>query len=193
MSGNKTCLAKKHKTDACGEKAGKHLQSTKGRAQRRKGFIMKRKIALMILAALVLSEALTACQGSGRPGGSLAADLSSVDEEQAEGAGEEKEETAGAENSAEEKEGHAIDHVTYGPVTLSEDLWNLCLEIEKDTEGEISADDAAMVLYYEEEDVPGTESPDAFTEAETCLHGENREDYLNFIRESLVLLGRREE
>jgi hypothetical protein len=147
---------------------------------------MKRKSAVIILAALVLAQSLTACQNGAASGTDLSAEIDSEKWDKDE-AGEEQKE--GAEESSEEmNKGQEIEHVMYGKVTLSEGLWNICQEIEKDTDGEISAEDAAMVLYYEDEDAPGEESPDALEEADSSFHGDHKEDYLNFIRESLELM-----
>ena len=65
---------------------------------------------------------------------------------------------------------------------------HVCEDVEKETDGEISAEKAAWILYYEEEDSHGTEAESALTEAKEGLYGEEKEEFLSYIRDSLEML-----
>ena len=138
---------------------------------------MKKRYAFIVLAALMILLSVTACSGPS---------LSGLDQRAAESreSGEKKKNAA----SGLILEGHEIDHPVYGKLIVSGDLWAVCEDVEKETGGEISAEKAAWVLYYEEEDSHGTEAESALTEAREGLYGENREEFLSYIRESLDML-----
>lgn len=138
---------------------------------------MKKRNASIALAALIIVLSVTGCSDNS---------LSGMQETAAEsGENSEKKKNAASDQILE---GHEIDHPIYGKLIVSGDLWAVCEDVEKETDGEISAEKAAWVLYYEEEDSHGTEAESALTEAKEGLYGENKEDFLIYIRDSLDML-----
>lgn len=136
----------------------------------------------MLLAALMMALSVTGCSGPSLSGmketGTAAESAESAE------SGEKRK------NAASDLilEGHEIDHPVYGKLIVSGDLWAVCEDVEKETDGEISAEKAAWILYYEEEDSHGTEAESALTEAKEGLYGEEKEEFLSYIRDSLEML-----
>jgi hypothetical protein len=140
---------------------------------------MKKRYASMLLAALMMALSVTGCSGpslSGMKETGTAAESAESGEKR--------------KNAASDLilEGHEIDHPVYGKLIVSGDLWAVCEDVEKETDGEISAEKAAWILYYEEEDSHGTEAESALTEAKEGLYGEEKEEFLSYIRDSLEML-----
>ena len=147
---------------------------------------MKKKFVTALLVSLMLTFGLTACQGGSPAGAGASSEEETAQEGQEEGG---EEDGAKKDEANIIYEGHEIDHPTYGKLIVSGDLWNVCLDVEKETNGEISAEKAAYVLYYEEEDSHGTEADTALQEAKDGLYGDHKDEYIQYIKDSLEMMG----
>ena len=143
---------------------------------------MKKRNASIALAALIIVLSVTGCSDNS---------LSGMQETAAEsGENSEKKKNAASDQILE---GHEIDHPIYGKLIVSGDLWAVCEDVEKETDGEISAEKAAWVLYYEEEDSHGTEAESALTEAKEGLYNTIQAQNTMMNNNSIQILGEKDD